>query len=307
MPQTTGDPESLSSSNERTELSIVLPIRGVRENLSVNLGALRNFLNEEQSDDLTLYLFPEKDDGLSYLRLANSVFSLVVQLNRPQADVVVQRRPTQTSAVAPQTSLHGSGENGSSHQSASMNNDWHLVGAHGYDFGDSSHDFYDKYDTVAVGGTFDRLHAGHRLLLTAAAWAAKSTLRVGITADVLLQKKQYKNLIASFEDRSAGAVAYAKRVKPSISNVIVTNLTDPSGPTAYDPTIAALVVSKETVDGARKINVVRSASGLDPMAFIVVDVLDTTGVKLSSSALREKDAKRWSTINRAEDDGRPLN
>lgn len=38
-----------------------------------------------------------------------------------------------------------------------------------------------QLESVAVGGTFDRLHAGHRSLLFTAAAVAKSKLFVGIT------------------------------------------------------------------------------------------------------------------------------
>eukprot|EP00178_Gracilaria_changii_P012794 TRINITY_DN3611_c0_g1_i1.p2 TRINITY_DN3611_c0_g1~~TRINITY_DN3611_c0_g1_i1.p2 ORF type:complete len:297 (-),score=31.07 TRINITY_DN3611_c0_g1_i1:1522-2412(-) len=268
-----------------------LPVRGEEGNLEVNLACIRAYLQTNKEDWSTLYVFPERDDGLSYLRLATCVFSFVVQLNRPRADVVVSRR--QETCEPFQVASHEN--NGNSPEPAE---DWHPVAAQDYNFGDLSEDFYNKYRTVAVGGTFDRLHAGHRLLLTAAVWAAEETLRVGITSQPLLQNKQHKDLIESIEFRSESAVAYSKRVKPSIPKVMVTHLTDSSGPTSYDPSIHALVVSKETAHGARKINDTRREAGLDPMTFIVVDVLDTKGVKLSSSALREAEAERRLRFNK---------
>lgn len=38
-----------------------------------------------------------------------------------------------------------------------------------------------QYDVVALGGTFDHLHAGHRILLSMSAWIAGSKVIVGIT------------------------------------------------------------------------------------------------------------------------------
>lgn len=42
---------------------------------------------------------------------------------------------------------------------------------------------------VAVGGTFDRLHAGHRILLAATALAALEAAYVGVTGPALLENK----------------------------------------------------------------------------------------------------------------------
>ena len=46
-----------------------------------------------------------------------------------------------------------------------------------------------EYSDVAVGGTFDSLHAGHRLLLAVAALVASETVWLGIASDALLAKK----------------------------------------------------------------------------------------------------------------------
>ena len=37
------------------------------------------------------------------------------------------------------------------------------------------------YPVVALGGTFDHLHAGHKILLSLAAWIARDKLIVGVT------------------------------------------------------------------------------------------------------------------------------
>lgn len=37
------------------------------------------------------------------------------------------------------------------------------------------------FPVVASGGTFDHLHAGHKILLSMAAWIAKAKLIVGVT------------------------------------------------------------------------------------------------------------------------------
>src|SRR5258706_14541673 len=38
-----------------------------------------------------------------------------------------------------------------------------------------------RYGVAAMGGTFDHLHAGHKILLSMAAWIAEETIIVGVT------------------------------------------------------------------------------------------------------------------------------
>lgn len=40
------------------------------------------------------------------------------------------------------------------------------------------------YPVVALGGTFDHIHAGHKILLSMAAWIADEKVIVGVTGDV---------------------------------------------------------------------------------------------------------------------------
>lgn len=70
------------------------------------------------------------------------------------------------------------------------------------------------YQTVCLGGTFDHVHPGHKLLLTAAALllevpTAGSSLScrfvIGITGDELLRDKKYAEYVQSWDER-AGAV-----------------------------------------------------------------------------------------------------
>ena len=69
---------------------------------------------------------------------------------------------------------------------------------------------------VAVGGTFDRMHAGHRLLLAVSALVCSKTAFVGITGDLLLASKHNAHLIWPFERREATAANYMRAVRPSL-------------------------------------------------------------------------------------------
>lgn len=273
------------SRREHSENLLGLPVWKERWGVCVDLSAFKEWVSLS-SQDVLLGVVPDDDDGLSYLRLATQIYSKLVVFGKPCLNVVIHRRGRigdSNSKINGPSSIAG----GAASSLADEGQNVVIVGSDGYNFGDGFAEFYDKYQVVAVGGTFDRLHAGHRLLLTAAAWACRKTLRIGITSESLLISKKYKEFIASLEDRSKAAKDFAMQVKPTLSEIKISELKDPAGPTATDPSIEAIVVSTETANGARKINEVRASAGLNRMAIIEVDVLDTQGQKLSSSALRE--------------------
>ncbi|KAI9743564.1 MAG: hypothetical protein M1818_002879 [Claussenomyces sp. TS43310] len=74
-----------------------------------------------------------------------------------------------------------------------------------------------RHSVVAVGGTFDHMHAGHKLLLTATALLLQPTspadtrprrLIVGITGDELLKNKKYAEYLQSWKERQDAVVAF---------------------------------------------------------------------------------------------------
>lgn len=270
---------------------LVLPVWKGKQGVCVDLGEFKEVVGVSSQERLYGVL-PEDDDGLSYLRLATQLYSKLVVFGKPCLNVVIYRRGCMEELDEKYSTLSSSVRGSLSSATEESHQHVAMVGSDGYKFGDGSMDFYDKYNVVAVGGTFDRLHAGHRLLLTAAAWASRETLRIGITSDVLLNHKKYREFIASVENRSKAAKDFAKQVKPTLPNIIISELKDPAGPSASDPAIEAIVVSSETASGARRINEVRASAGLNRMVIIEVDVLDTQGQKLSSSALREAEYAR---------------
>mmetsp|Transcript_20389 Transcript_20389/g.37856 ORF Transcript_20389/g.37856 Transcript_20389/m.37856 type:complete len:367 (-) Transcript_20389:1060-2160(-) len=140
------------------------------------------------------------------------------------------------------------------------------------------------YGTIALGGTFDRLHNGHRKLLTLGAGLCREVLVVGIMSDSMLRKKSLANMILPYERRAKDVVDFLAIIKPELQ-VNVFELTDPFGPTITDASIEALVVSSETMGGVQKINEIRAKSNFAPMAGLVVRRDDIS--ILSSTFIRE--------------------
>ena len=151
------------------------------------------------------------------------------------------------------------------------------------------------YDRVAVGGTFDRLHAGHRLLLATSALVGARELFIGVTAAALLNSKAHAGLLQPYATREHAAVDFVAAVSPGLA-VETGALVDPAALTAADsdPHMAALVVSAETEGGGDRINAGRVAAGMAPLALVVVGLVrDEKAVgdeKVSSTALRAADA-----------------
>ena len=170
-----------------------------------------------------------------------------------------------------------------------------------------------RHFSVAVGGTFDHLHAGHKLLLTMTALVLepytpsesnrKRTLTVGITGDQLLKKKEFVNemqdwdqrqqivgkFLSSFlmldspsrapltTSRATSPDTGARTVRDEFKSGLVINyveIFDPFGPTITDEEISALVVSAETQSGGKAVNDRRSEKGWVALEVFEVDVLN---------------------------------
>jgi len=154
------------------------------------------------------------------------------------------------------------------------------------------------YSRVAVGGTFDRLHAGHRLLLATAALAARDSLFIGVTGGALVAGKQGRAPLQDYEARAGAAAAFARSVKPGGGlSVETAPLLDPAEPTAAETEggVGALVVSRETVPGGLAIVAGRAARALPPLDLIIVGWVGggrgggPGGGKVSSTALRDEE------------------
>jgi len=163
----------------------------------------------------------------------------------------------------------------------------------------SSYDFArdGEKDSVSVGGTFDRLHAGHRLLLATAMRLTKpgGTLYVGVMSTEMLKSKVHGELVESYATRAESACAFLAACDPASSvNVRVGPLDNAPPLAATVRDMSALVVSRETVTGAESLNDMRRSAGFDPLTLVVVDLVGASSAqsKLSSTALRARDAAR---------------
>lgn len=142
-----------------------------------------------------------------------------------------------------------------------------------------------KYRKVAVGGTFDRLHRGHKALLERAFMVGEEVL-IGLASDQMVREKQVKGQVTSFKERMAKLTSFLVE-RGWLKRARIVAIERPEGVLLEDPSIEALVVSKETLRRGQEINQRRVEKGLPPYAIEVVDmVLAEDGKPLSSSRIR---------------------
>jgi pantetheine-phosphate adenylyltransferase len=136
-----------------------------------------------------------------------------------------------------------------------------------------------RYNKVAVGGTFDKFHDGHKKLLSTA-FEIGDEIEIGVTSDAFgglkgdidSCKEIMSNLKSFFSDKY---------------NFVVVPLEDPYGTTIYDADFEAIVVTEETEPTAVEINEIRVSKGMNPLDIVVVSfVLAYDGNPISSTRIR---------------------
>ena len=170
------------------------------------------------------------------------------------------------------------------------------------------------YPTICLGGTFDYLHPGHKLLLAAGALLLQVPHKdssqscryiIGITGDELLKDKKFANYVQPWDVRARNVIGFLARIlqlsergwkdnlSPQIEeqegdfratfrdgtiSVECVRIDDPFGPTITLEAIDALVVSKETRSGGQAVNDRRTEQGWKPLEVFEVDVLNAENI-----------------------------
>ncbi|ANZ75456.1 BA75_03297T0 [Komagataella pastoris] len=154
----------------------------------------------------------------------------------------------------------------------------------------------EQFRVVAVGGTFDHLHDGHKILLGISAFLSRDKLIVGVTGEAMLKNKKYKVYLESFIQRKEKILKFLDFAYPGLP-VAIHEINDVCGPTATVKEIEGLVVSEETSSGGDYVNKVRQEKDFPALEVYVVNVLggsDKTSFsdKLSSTELRRREYEK---------------
>jgi pantetheine-phosphate adenylyltransferase len=148
-----------------------------------------------------------------------------------------------------------------------------------------------KYKKVAVGGTFDELHSGHKALLDMAFEVGEKVV-IGLSSDEFVLKMCKPHKTASYAERRKELLTFLADSDLTRRAEIVT-LDDPFGPTMTGEGLEALVVSKETLKTAEKINEKRQKTGLSPLKLFIVNMVPAeNNFPISTTRIRSGEIDR---------------
>ncbi|GMT01609.1 hypothetical protein PENTCL1PPCAC_23783, partial [Pristionchus entomophagus] len=147
------------------------------------------------------------------------------------------------------------------------------------------------YKKVCLGGTFDRLHNGHKVLLSRAALISSEAIVCGVTDGDMIIKKTLWEMIEPVERRMRAVEEFVKDV--SDVSCLLYPITDPFGPSITMAELNAIVVSDETYKGGQAVNTKRAERGMSELVIEKIGLIEADDTllketKLSSSSRRKE-------------------
>lgn len=143
-----------------------------------------------------------------------------------------------------------------------------------------------EYSLVICGGTFDRLHYGHKAFLRYAFQKGKKVI-IGLTSDAYVKLYKKEREILPFVHRKEELEAFLQEEDFLQRSEIVAINSRFDQTQIPESSNAALLVSKETESVGKEINEEREKKNLLPLPLLVFPLVTTEkGEKVSSSKIR---------------------
>jgi cytidyltransferase-like protein len=143
-----------------------------------------------------------------------------------------------------------------------------------------------KYTTIALGGTFDHIHKGHKALI-ARAFETGEKVFIGLTSDHFVRPG--KKIDHDFSYRKSQLRRYLDETYPK-RKYEITKLDKKFGKGMYTKEIRAIAVSAETRSSVEEVNLKRREMGLPDLKIEVIDmVLAEDGKRISSTRIRSRE------------------
>jgi pantetheine-phosphate adenylyltransferase len=148
-----------------------------------------------------------------------------------------------------------------------------------------------RFRAVAVGGTFDEFHKGHRALLIKAFEVGEQVL-IGLCTDEFVEKLRKPHITAPYEQRLEDLKLFLSE-RGLIERAKIMPLNDVYGVTLSKGCVEALVVSRETEPTAKKINEKRKELGFPPLSIIVIEMIPAENhTPISTTRIRKGEIDR---------------
>jgi inosine/xanthosine triphosphatase len=136
---------------------------------------------------------------------------------------------------------------------------------------------------VAFGGTFDRIHKGHRTIFEKA-FGIGDEVVIGVTSDEMAEKARGHTVLPIGRRREKLDKALRSA---GYEDFEIVEISDVYGPAPYLENLDAIVTSEDTRKTAEEINRMREENGLNPLEIHVVPmVLAEDGYPITSTRIR---------------------
>lgn len=154
-----------------------------------------------------------------------------------------------------------------------------------------------------LGGTFDRLHGGHKLLLEVAFRLSEKVL-IGITSDKLARRgKEVPELIYPFDKRASDVRDYLHSLGVADDRIDIRELSKATQYADDYPELEVIVLSPETYGKLLEINDIRRENDIKELIAIAIPYYrDESGKIVSSKTFRELELQLKRQIKMKNDD-----
>ncbi len=164
------------------------------------------------------------------------------------------------------------------------------------------------FKTIAIAGTFDRLHKGHRHFIAEAFKSGKKVI-IGLTSDEMANKKIRNKIkilgprpislglkIQNFQTRKKELEGFLEKERLS-NRVKIVKIDDVYGPSIGDNGIEAIIVTDDTLVGAKEVNKKRRELSLKPLLIIKVPLIMAEDQKrIASTRIRSGEIDRLGSV-----------
>lgn len=154
-----------------------------------------------------------------------------------------------------------------------------------------------RYNNIIFGGSFDHFHLGHRIFLNKACFSSYEKLYFGLTTMEMLSKKTKECVLQPYNYRKEKVISFLTETyflsEHNQNQVIVYEINSREQGSIVKDQLDALIITKETEEGAEIVNKKRVFEGKPELKLIFSNILggnhDNSEYKnkLSSSEIRK--------------------